>query len=57
VPNLVLAYIDPGAGSVALQLLLAGLTGVAVVARTVVRRIRERIQKRRAPKAPPDAQT
>ena len=55
--DLVLAYIDPGAGSVALQLLLAGFAGVALVARTVVRRIRERILRRRTRKTPPTQQT
>ena len=44
--NLVLAYIDPGAGSVALQLLLAGVAGLAIAARMLARRLRDRILKR-----------
>ena len=54
--ELVLAYIDPGAGSIALQLLLAGAAGVAIFARTLVRRIRERMFKRRTHTPPTDAE-
>jgi hypothetical protein len=46
VRNLVLAYIDPGAGAVALQLLLAGVAGLAIAARMLARRLRDRILKR-----------
>jgi len=49
--DLVLAYIDPGAGSLALQLLLAGAAGLAILARTYARRIRGWFSKRK-PAAP-----
>jgi hypothetical protein len=51
--NLVLAYIDPGAGSIALQLILAGVAGLAVVGRALVRRVREWVFRRRTPPPAP----
>ncbi len=37
--NLILAYIDPGAGSMILQLLLGGLAGLFVIGRIFRQRI------------------
>ena len=53
--QLQLAYIDPGAGSIVLQLLLAGLAGVAVLARSLARRFRSRLTQRRKDTREPDA--
>jgi len=40
--NLVLAYLDPGAGSILLQLLLAGVAGAGILARTLWGRFRRK---------------
>ena len=50
--DLVLAYIDPGSGAVALQLLLAGVAGAAIVARALIRRLRELIFRRPTRRGP-----
>ncbi len=44
--SLVLAYIDPGAGSAVLQLLLAGLAGTGVLFRLIDRRLKEKFWRR-----------
>jgi hypothetical protein len=47
------AYLDPGSGSLLVQLLLGGLAGVAVAARVLWRRLRERLPGGRREPAPP----
>jgi hypothetical protein len=42
-PAPALAYLDPGSGSVLLQLLLGGAAGVAVAARLLWQRLRRRL--------------
>ena len=48
----VFAYIDPGAGSLVLQALLAGVLSASFMFRRTVRRGIDRIRRRPAPNAP-----
>jgi hypothetical protein len=48
VPKLPLAYLDPGSGSVLLQLLLGGIAAVGVTARLYWRRVQRALRLRRA---------
>jgi len=47
VPKLPLAYLDPGSGSVLLQLLLGGIAAVGVTARLYWRRVQRALRLRR----------
>jgi hypothetical protein len=40
-----LAYIDPGAGSILLQAMLGGAAGVAVLVRMYSQRLRDRLKR------------
>ena len=50
----VFAYIDPGAGSLVLQALLAGLLSASFMFRRTVRRGVDRLLRRPASGAPPE---
>lgn len=45
----ILAYLDPGAGSMVVQAVVAGVAGVAVVAKLGWRRLTSRIPRGSAP--------
>jgi hypothetical protein len=49
------AYLDPGSGSMLVQLLLGGVAGLAVIARLGWRRLRERLRPRRLDRAANEA--
>ena len=56
-PVNVLAYLDPGSGSMILQALLAGVAGVAVVVKLYWRRLTQALSRKPAALAESGAQT
>lgn len=48
-PSVATAYVDPGTGSVLLQMLLAGAVGVGVVVKLYWRKLRSRLGGREKP--------
>ena len=52
--HLPLAYIDPGSGSIIVQILLGGAAAIGVSAKLYWRRVRDRFRGRRPDAAAPD---